>query len=148
MTDTNAIIGRLGALFVESLHIEAPPADTDLFETGILDSLQLVELLLQLEQRFGFQIKIDDIDLDDLRTLARIARLVAARTAGACSQVTRLSSLETRHSAVDQEANQPELQLKSTEPRAGRVETNRASTIGSPRDSVSAEPVLRSGSVR
>jgi len=54
---------------------------------------------LQLEQRFGFQIKIDDIDLDDLRTLARIARLVAARTAGAGSQVT---------------------------PLAGRAETNRA----------------------
>ena len=148
MTDTNAIIGRLGALFVESLHIEAPPADTDLFETGILDSLQLVELLLQLEQRFGFQIKIDDIDLDDLRTLARIARLVAARTAGAGSQTTRLSSLEIRHGVVEQEANQPEFEPTGAEPRAGRAETNRASTSGSPRDSVSAEPVLRSGSVR
>jgi len=148
VTDTNAIIGRLGALFVESLHIEAPPADTDLFETGILDSLQLVELLLQLEQRFGFQIKIDDIDLDDLRTLARIARLVAARTAGAGSQTTRLSSLEIRHGVVEQEANQPEFEPTGAEPRAGRAETNRASTSGSPRDSVSAEPVLRSGSVR
>jgi D-alanine--poly(phosphoribitol) ligase subunit 2 len=148
VTDTNAIIGRLGALFVESLHIEAPAADIDLFETGILDSLQLVELLLQLEQRFGFQIKIDDIDLDDLRTLARIARLVAARTAGAGSQTTRLSSLEIRHGVVEQEANQPEFEPTSAEPRAGRVETNRASTSGSPRDSASSEPVLRSGSVR
>jgi D-alanine--poly(phosphoribitol) ligase subunit 2 len=148
VTDTNAIIGRLGALFVESLHIEAPAADIDLFETGILDSLQLVELLLQLEQCFGFQIKIDDIDLDDLRTLARIARLVAARTAGAGSQTTRLSSLEIRHGVVEQEANQPEFEPTGAEPRAGRAETNRASTSGSPRDSVSAEPVLRSGSVR
>ena len=80
MTDTDAIIQRLGALFVESLHIEAPAADTDLFGTGILDSLQLVELLLQLEQCFGFKIKIDDLDLEDLRTLARIAALVAAHT--------------------------------------------------------------------
>jgi methoxymalonate biosynthesis acyl carrier protein len=85
MTDTNAIIQRLGTVFVESLHIEAPSEDTDLFETGILDSFQLVELLLQIEQRFGFQIRIDDIDLDDLRTLARIARLVA-RAAEAASQ--------------------------------------------------------------
>jgi len=90
-TNTNAIIRRLGALFVETLHIEAPSADTDLFETGILDSLQLVELLLQLEQRFGFKIKVDDINLDDLRTIARIARLVAARTAG--SRKAKLSSL-------------------------------------------------------
>jgi D-alanine--poly(phosphoribitol) ligase subunit 2 len=74
----NAIIERLGALFVESFHIEVPSPDTDLLETGILDSFQFVELLFQLEQDFGLRIKIDDIDLDDLRTLARIARLVAA----------------------------------------------------------------------
>ena len=98
MTDTNAIIRRLGALFVESLHIEVPSADTDLFESGILDSLQLVELLVQLERRFGFKIKIDDIDLEDLRTLAGIARLVAARTAGAGTQTAQLLSLEVRRS--------------------------------------------------
>jgi D-alanine--poly(phosphoribitol) ligase subunit 2 len=77
---SDAIIERLCAIFVESLHIEAPPPDVDLFENGIVDSLQLVELLVQLEQRFGFKIKIDELDLDDLRTLARIAALVAART--------------------------------------------------------------------
>lgn len=96
MTDTNAIMRCLGALFVENLHIEAPSADTDLFETGILDSLQLVELLLQLEQRFDFKIRIDDIDLDDLRTLHRIARLVAARTAGTGSRTAQPTSLEAR----------------------------------------------------
>jgi len=81
--DLNAIIERLGALFVESFHIEVPSPDTDLLETGILDSFQFVELLVQLEQRFGLRIKIDDIDLDDLRTLARIARLVAAKNGSA-----------------------------------------------------------------
>jgi methoxymalonate biosynthesis acyl carrier protein len=80
---TDAIIEGLHALFLEDLHIEVPSADTDLFETGMLDSLQVVELLLQLEQRFGFQIKIDDIDLDDLRTPARIARLLAAHPVAA-----------------------------------------------------------------
>ncbi len=80
---TDAIIERLRALFIEDLHIEVPSADTDLFETGMLDSLQVVELLLQLEQRFGFQIRIEEIDLDHLRTLARIARLLAARPAAA-----------------------------------------------------------------
>ncbi len=83
MTDSNAIIGRLGALFAESFHIEVPSPDTDLVETGMLDSFQFVELLLQLEQHFGFRIKIEDIDLDDLRTLARIARLVAVSGAAA-----------------------------------------------------------------
>src|SRR6267154_349187 len=118
MSDTNSIIGRLGALFVQSLHIEGPSADTDLFETRILDSLQLVELLLQLEQRFGFRIKIEDIDLEDLRTLARIARLVAART-GAGTQTAQVHSLEVRHDAASQEGNHPGLRPRGTEPWTG-----------------------------
>lgn len=76
MNGENSIIGRLGTLFTESFHIEIPSPDTDLLESGILDSFQFVELLLRLEQNFSLRIKIDDIDLEDLRTLARIARLV------------------------------------------------------------------------
>lgn len=83
MTDANAIIERLGAVFVERFHIEVSSPDIDLLESGILDSFQFVELLLELEQRFGFRIKLDDIELDDLRTLKRIARLVAANGAAA-----------------------------------------------------------------
>lgn len=79
MSHENAIIDKLGALFVETFHIEVPSADTDLLDSGILDSLQFVELLVQLEQRFGLRIKVEDIELDDLRTLERIARLVAPK---------------------------------------------------------------------
>jgi D-alanine--poly(phosphoribitol) ligase subunit 2 len=81
MTEVNAIIQRLGGVFAENFHIEVPSPDTDLLETGILDSLQFVELLLQLERHFGLRINIDDIDLEDLRSLDRIARLVATRNA-------------------------------------------------------------------
>jgi D-alanine--poly(phosphoribitol) ligase subunit 2 len=119
MTDTNAIIPRLGAIFIESFHIEAPSAETDLFETGILDSLHLVELLLQLERRFGFRMTIENLDLDNLRTLERIARMVAAETLR-------------------------ELRPKGAEARAGRVR----SMNDSPRDSVAAGPALPSARVR
>lgn len=93
MTNADAIIERLGAVFVESFHIEVPSSDTDLLETGILDSFQFVELLYELEQHFGFRINIDNIDMDDLRTLTRIARLVAANGEGADSSAKRPSSL-------------------------------------------------------
>ena len=92
MEDANTIIERLGAVFAESFHIEAPSPDTDLLETGILDSFQFVELLVQLEQRFGVHVKLDDVDLDDLRTLARIARLVAGRD-GAAEESTAQAAL-------------------------------------------------------
>jgi acyl carrier protein len=99
LADANAIIQHLSALFVERFHIEVPSADTDLFETAMLDSLQLVELLLQLELHFSTRIAIDDIDLDDLRTLAGIARVVAANTGDGV----------------------PESRPRSAEPRAGGV---------------------------
>ncbi|MGH8263595.1 MAG: acyl carrier protein [Steroidobacterales bacterium] len=70
---------RLGAIFAETFHVDAPAPDTDLLDSGILDSLQFVELLHQLERRFGLKLRIEEIDLDDLRSLARIARLVSRR---------------------------------------------------------------------
>jgi acyl carrier protein len=73
-----AIVEQLGALFAQSFHIEVPSPDTDLLESGILDSFQFVELLAQLEEHFALRLRIDDIELEDLRTLARIARMVAA----------------------------------------------------------------------
>lgn len=72
---TNQII----QLFAEKLNIEVPSTDTDLIETGLLDSLRLVELLLEIEASLGCRIPVDEIDLDDLRSVSRIAKLIAAR---------------------------------------------------------------------
>lgn len=72
------IAERLGALFAKTFHIAQPDADADLLATGMLDSLALVELLAILEAEFGFRADIDTLDLDDLRTLNRIARMVMA----------------------------------------------------------------------
>ena len=77
----NETLERLKTLFVEQLHIDAPPPEADLFETGTLDSLQLVELLAHLERQFGVQIATADIDLDQLRTLEGIAALVESARA-------------------------------------------------------------------
>jgi methoxymalonate biosynthesis acyl carrier protein len=97
---TDTILHRLGALFVESLHIDAPPPDTDLFESGTIDSLQLVELLLQIERRFGVQIAVESIDLDNLRTLERIAGLVTGQQSTSDPppqpKVTELRTWKTR----------------------------------------------------
>lgn len=87
---------RLGILFAESFHLDVPSPDTDLLDSGILDSLQFVELLYQLERHFGLQLKIEEIDLDDLRSLARIARLVfrriVAQATGAQSPASQVTA--------------------------------------------------------
>jgi acyl carrier protein len=68
-------------LFAEKLHIEVASVDTDLMETGALDSLSLVELLLHLEQGLGVKISLEDIDMDNFRSVAKIAQFIS-RTNG------------------------------------------------------------------
>ena len=52
MQDVNALVERLQTLFSDRFHIEVPTADTDLLDSGIVDSLQFVDLLVTLDQRF------------------------------------------------------------------------------------------------
>lgn len=65
-------------VFREVLHVEIPSPDTDILETGLLDSLALVTLLFELEERFSVKIPLAQLDLEDIRTVGRIALLVEA----------------------------------------------------------------------
>ncbi len=71
---------RIINLLSESVHIEAPSADTDLMESGLLDSLTLVELMSNLEEQFGLHISFDEIEIDNFRSPRRIADFVNQRT--------------------------------------------------------------------
>jgi acyl carrier protein len=79
MQTAPALLRDLTTLFRDQLFIEVPSVETDLLESGLLDSLQLVKLLLHIEQDLGYRIPLDEISLDDLRSLERIARVITAR---------------------------------------------------------------------
>jgi methoxymalonate biosynthesis acyl carrier protein len=71
---------RIGNVFVQHLHIQPPSPDKDLIESGIIDSLTFVELLARLEQEFSIRIPLDDLDLNQFRSIARIREFVRAQT--------------------------------------------------------------------
>ena len=71
----------VGSLFAERLEVEVPAPETDLFETGILDSLRFVELLAALEETFGMRVSVEELEIDDFRSLSRIAGFVAQKRA-------------------------------------------------------------------
>ena len=77
MDDLASIEQRLGRIFEEQMHLSVPAADTDLFETGAMDSLSFVELLLNLDRDFGVHVSLDALELDNFRSIARIARFIA-----------------------------------------------------------------------
>lgn len=64
---------RLAGWFVDRLQIEVPASDTDLLETGVLDSLGFVELLLHLEREFGVTVALERLELHHFRSIERIA---------------------------------------------------------------------------
>ena len=72
------LTSQLTSLFLEQLNVEVPAPDTDLIETGLLDSMKLVELLVQIEQQFGLRIELEQIEIDDLRSVTGIARMIGA----------------------------------------------------------------------
>jgi D-alanine--poly(phosphoribitol) ligase subunit 2 len=67
---------RVRRIFVDALKIEVPSEDTDLIEAGYIDSLALVELLFALEREFSVSVPLDELDIDNFRTVNRIGELV------------------------------------------------------------------------
>jgi methoxymalonate biosynthesis acyl carrier protein len=61
----------------EQLLVEVDSPGTDLLQAGRLDSLSLIQLLVHLEERFGVKIALDELEIEDLRSVDSIARLVA-----------------------------------------------------------------------
>jgi methoxymalonate biosynthesis acyl carrier protein len=143
LADTNAIIEQLRAVFMDSFHIEVASADTDLLETGMLDSLQLVELLLLLEQQLGFRVPIDQLELDDLRSIARLARLVVPSAAAADPSPAHPPSRASGQGATNSKASAPAFRPRASEPCAHRATERNGiagfSLIGSPQGTACVE---------
>jgi D-alanine--poly(phosphoribitol) ligase subunit 2 len=81
MSDSTVLHKRLTSVFSSALNRDVPSVDADLFETGVLDSLAFVELLLHLEQEFGVATSVDDMEVENFRSIACIADFVMARSA-------------------------------------------------------------------
>lgn len=67
---------RIRTVLRERLQIDAPGSAQDLFQTGILDSLSFVDMLVVLEEEFGIHIALDQVDLADFRSIAAICEYI------------------------------------------------------------------------
>ena len=72
-------------LCLTKLSIRIGSPDQDLFETGLLDSLSLVQLILELEQHFQLELPMGELNLSSLRSVDEMARLIRARRAATAS---------------------------------------------------------------
>jgi acyl carrier protein len=96
---------RVCKMILERLYIDVPTNDTDLFGTGIIDSLGLVELLLGLKEEMGVEIDIETVDLGALGSVERIALIVVERNRAEGGQSQRGD--RTLRGELPQEVEQP-----------------------------------------
>jgi acyl carrier protein len=67
---------RITRLIRDTLGVDVPTADTDLIDSGLLDSLGLVSLLAEIEREFGFELPLDTLEVEDFRTVGTAAAYV------------------------------------------------------------------------
>lgn len=77
--DGGPSVEQVTGIFRDGLNIDVPAVDADLIDGGFLDSLALVELVFQLEQRFEIELPLDELDIENFRTVGQIASLIENR---------------------------------------------------------------------
>jgi acyl carrier protein len=60
----------------QALHLTIPSVETDLFETGALDSLVFIDILMLLERDFGISIDMSVIELEDFKSVDSISAFI------------------------------------------------------------------------
>jgi D-alanine--poly(phosphoribitol) ligase subunit 2 len=78
MAAATSTVDRVRLLIGDVLSIEVPAADTDMIESGLLDSLALVSLIAAIEQEFQVELPLEDLDVDRFRSADSIAQSLAA----------------------------------------------------------------------
>ena len=68
---------EISAIFRDVLAIELTSVHVDVIDAGLLDSLALVTLLVEIEERTGVQVPLERLDLDDLRTVDAMSRVLS-----------------------------------------------------------------------
>ena len=76
------------AFLRERFGVELPSSSVNLIETGILDSMMFVDLIVLIEEQYGVVAELDDLEIGNFATVARMAQFVVerrpkAQTAGA-----------------------------------------------------------------
>ena len=79
----DATAERLRDILARTLGTAPPDPETDLVQSGLLDSLALVELLVAVEQEFAITFAPDELEIERFRSLGALAQLVESHGSAA-----------------------------------------------------------------
>ena len=76
MAGDPGVSDRVQQLFLETLNVQVPSEEADLIESGLIDSLALVELLFAIEREFSVSLPLDDLEIENFRSVNRISEVI------------------------------------------------------------------------
>ncbi|MGE4092146.1 MAG: acyl carrier protein [Candidatus Binatia bacterium] len=76
MKDHTSIRQRISTIVAEELQIDPPALEDNLIEEGLIDSMLFVSLLTRLEEEFDLTIALENIDLENFSSVAKITDFV------------------------------------------------------------------------
>jgi acyl carrier protein len=79
----NDLTSRIGNFISRALNQCDVGADEDIFASGLANSLFAMQLVDFVEREFGIEIESEDLEIDNFRTIGRVAALVDRKLAAA-----------------------------------------------------------------
>ncbi len=76
MQPRKGLVEDIRLVLRDDLNVLVDSPNVDLIESGLVDSVGLVELILQLEERFEVSLPMDALEIDDFRSLQSIADMI------------------------------------------------------------------------
>jgi D-alanine--poly(phosphoribitol) ligase subunit 2 len=77
MEQQNPLCTHISSVVCKTLTLDKIEPHIDLMDSGLLDSLSLVMLMVALEETFHVRIEPQELDFDDFRSVTTIANLIA-----------------------------------------------------------------------
>jgi len=80
--DSKAVREAVRSFINNSVNIDALGDDENLFESGLINSLFAVQLMTFLERTFGIEIGMDDLAIENFKSVGATAAFVARKSGG------------------------------------------------------------------
>jgi acyl carrier protein len=81
LVETARLKAMVRDVFSREMNVDVPSTETDLFATGLLDSLSFVDLLVRLEEEFSVKLRLDEIELESFRSIGRMVEMLQQKVA-------------------------------------------------------------------
>ncbi|MCH8567112.1 MAG: phosphopantetheine-binding protein [Balneolales bacterium] len=80
MQNEKSIYPKIKSLICSTLAIQSVSVDDDLLDSGVLDSMSLIQLMLALEEYFEIIIPPEELNVEDYRTIKTISEMIERLT--------------------------------------------------------------------